>query len=102
MTLNIKTYKKGIQFSAIIRPRSSKNIICGLQGKSLKIRLKSPPVHGEANKMCTKFLAKQLDIVPAKVSIVSGEKGRNKLIRIEGMGISEFLKKTLHFNKIKL
>ena len=101
MTLNIKAYKNGIQVSAIIRPRSSKNIICGLQGESLKIRLTSPPVDGEANKMCVKVLAKQLNIVPSKVSIISGQKGRNKIIRVEDMGIPEFLKRTLQSNKFK-
>ena len=101
MALNIKTYRDGIQFSAIIQPRSSKNKICGLRGESLKIRLTSPPVDGAANKMCVKLLAKQLSIAPSQIIIVSGQKGRNKIIRIEGMDTPEFFKKVPQSNEIE-
>lgn len=93
MALNIKPRKDGIQFSAIIQPRSSKNKICGLYGESLKICLTSPPVDGEANKMCVKFLAKILSVSPSRIVIVSGHTERNKIIRVRGMNTSEFLKK---------
>ena len=101
MTLKLTTYSDGIQFSAIIQPRSSENKICGLQGESLKIRLTSPPVDGAANKMCVKLLARQLKIALSKISIVSGQKKRNKTIRIEKINISEFLKKTPQLKKAK-
>jgi hypothetical protein len=99
MALNIKTCRDGIQFSAIIQPRSSKNKICGIQGESLKIRLTSPPVENAANKMCTKFLAKQLDIALSQITIVNGQKGRNKIIRIEKIEEYEFIAKILKSNK---
>jgi len=93
MALNITPNNNGIQFSAIIQPRSSINKICGLQGESLKILLTSPPVDGAANKMCVKLLAKKLNISPSKIIIASGQKGRNKVLRIEGINVSEFFKK---------
>ena len=93
MALNIKTCSSGIQFSAIIQPRSSKNKICGLQGESLKIQLTSPPVDGAANKMFIKLLAKILSVSPSRIIIVSGQKGRNKIVYVEGIDTSEFLKK---------
>ena len=93
MPLEIRDYKDGIQFSAIIQPRASNNKICGLQDKYLKIRLTSPPVDDAANKMCIKFLANILTISSSQIMIVRGQQGRKKIIRIEGMGISEFLKK---------
>ena len=99
MALNIKTCRDGIQFSAIIQPRSSKNKICGIQGESLKIRLTSPPVENAANKMCIKFLAKQLDIALSQITIVGGQKGRNKIIRIEEIEEYEFITKILKLNK---
>jgi uncharacterized protein len=99
MALNIKTCRNGIQFSAIIQPLSSKNKICGIQGESLRIRLTSPPVENAANKMCIKFLAKQLDITLSQITIVSGQKGRNKIIRIEEIEKPEFITKVLKLNK---
>ena len=93
MSLEIRDYKNGIQFSAIIQPRASSNKICGLQDKHLKIRLTSPPVDGAANKMCIKLLAKILGVSSSQIMIVSGQQGRKKIIRIENMDTSEFLKK---------
>ena len=93
MHLSIKSCKDGIQFKAVIQPRSSKNIICGLQGDSLKIRLTSPPVDGAANQMCVKLLAKILGISISKITITTGQKGRNKIFLIKGITESEFFKK---------
>jgi len=93
MPLEIRDYKNGTQFSAIIQPRASRNKICGPQEKYLKIRLTSPPVDGAANKMCIKFLAKILSVSSSQITIVSGQQGRKKTIRIEGMDASEFFKK---------
>ena len=99
MALNITPNNNGIQFSAIIQPRSSKNKICGLQGESLKTRQTSPPVGGAANKMCVKLLAKILNISPSKIIIANGQKSKNKVLRIEGINVSEFLKKIPQSNK---
>ena len=93
MTLRIKEYKDGIQFSGLIHPRSANNKICGLQDEYLKIHITSPPVDGNANKMCVKFLAKILSVSQSQIAIVSGQNGRKKIIRIDGMNTSEFLKK---------
>ena len=93
MTLRIKEYKDGIQFSGLIHPRSANNKICGLQDEYLKIHITSPPVDGNANKMCVKFLAKILSVNQSQIAIVSGQNGRKKIIRIDSMSTSEFLKK---------
>ena len=93
MPLEIRDYKDGIQFSGLIHPRSTNNKICGLQDEYLKIHITSPPVDGNANKMCVKFLAKILSVSQSQIAIVSGQNGRKKIIRIDGMNTSEFLKK---------
>ena len=93
MSLKIKKYKEGIQFAATIQPRSSKNEITGLHDYALKIRLTSPPTEGRANTACIRFLAKQLNVSPSRVSIVRGLTGRNKTIRIDGMDGAALLEK---------
>ena len=95
MSLQIKKCKNGVQFSAYILPRSSQNKISGLHDKALKIKLTSPPVDGEANKMLIKYLAKTLKITPANILIVSGATGRNKSISVENID-EEQLKAKLH------
>ena len=92
MTLRIKDCKDGIHFSVLIHPRSANNKICGLQDEYLKIHITSPSVEGNANKMCVKFLAKTLSVSPSQIAIVNGQHGRKKIIRIDGISTSEFLK----------
>ena len=42
--------------------------------------------------MCVKFLAKTLSVSPSQIAIVNGEHGRKKIIHIDGISTSEFLK----------
>jgi uncharacterized protein len=95
MALKLTRHKEGIQFSAAIQPRASKNEITGVLNGALKIRLTSPPVEGAANRTCIKFLAKMLRISPSRVDIVGGLSSKHKIIRIEGMNEAVFLKTVL-------
>ena len=70
----------GIKFKILLQPRSSKNMIVGLHGDALKIKLTAPPVDNAANKMCIKFLAKCLKIPKSSLEIISGHSSRTKLI----------------------
>jgi hypothetical protein len=85
--------KNGIRFSAVIQPRASKNELIGWRGECLKIRLTSPPVEGEANRMCVKFLAKLLDVSPSQIVIVRGETSRNKTIEVKNLDETAFIEK---------
>lgn len=51
----------------------------------LQARVTAPPVDGKANKALCKLIAKRLGVAPSKVSVVRGEKSRDKLVRIEGV-----------------
>lgn len=78
--LSIKESPDGIIFKAFIQPRSSKNVIAGLHGDALKIRITAPPVNDAANKMCVKFLSKTLRIPKSSIEIISGHTSRTKQI----------------------
>ncbi len=80
----------GIQFGILVQPRSSRNEISGVQGDRLKIKLTSPPVDGAANKSCLKFLSKYFGVSLSRVTLVSGQSGRNKTIHIEGLDAAKF------------
>ena len=90
MNLEIKSNKTGIQFTATIQPRATRNQIIGIHNHSLKIKLTSPPVDGAANQACIKFLAKTFGVSPSRLSIVKGETSRSKTIQIEGMDSKTF------------
>jgi uncharacterized protein (TIGR00251 family) len=65
-----------------VQPRASRNAVAGLRGTALKLLLTAPPVEGAANDACLCFLANLLGMSRSRLSIVRGEKARQKLIRI--------------------
>jgi uncharacterized protein len=75
-----------VQFAVRIQPRASKNEITRMDDGRLKIRLTAPPVDGAANEALVKFLADQFNVARSQVEIVSGHTGREKVVRIAGIG----------------
>ncbi|WP_306534491.1 DUF167 domain-containing protein [Geobacter sp.] len=73
-----------VTFSVHVQPRASRNEICGIQGDAIKLRLTSPPVEGEANRLCAEYLAKLLKVPKSAVTIIAGEKSRHKTLRVAG------------------
>jgi len=76
-----------------IVPGSSKNKIIGAYNNALKISIAAPPVEGKANKKCIAYLAKYFDVAKSKIEIISGQSGKNKLIKIYDISQEEFLDK---------
>jgi hypothetical protein len=76
----IQKKQDGLLFKIFVLPRSSKNMISGIYGDAVKLKLTAPPVDGAANKMCVKFLAKHLNIPKSCLEIVSGHTGRTKIV----------------------
>ena len=79
----IQEHSRGIVFKVFIQPRSSKNMIVGRHGDSLKLKVTAPPVEGAANKMCVKLLAKSLSVSPSSLEIISGHGSRTKKILLK-------------------
>jgi len=59
--------------------------MAGIQGDTLKVRLKAPPVEGRANEECIRFLAGLLGVKKDRVRIVSGLKSKTKTIAVSGL-----------------
>jgi uncharacterized protein (TIGR00251 family) len=74
----------GISLRLRILPRSSRNEIIGLRGDRLCLKLTAPPVEGEANKACKRFISETLGVPLQAVDIVSGEKSKDKVLKIKG------------------
>lgn len=68
-----------------VQPNSPREGVGEIRGGSLTIRLNAPPVEGKANAALIRFLSKRLDVSKARVTIVQGEKARNKLVAVEGL-----------------
>lgn len=70
-----------------VQPKASRDEIIGpcddaQGGESLKVRITAPPVDGKANAHLIKFLAKAFGVAKSRVSVVSGDSGRNKRVQV--------------------
>jgi uncharacterized protein (TIGR00251 family) len=89
--LSINERAGAVTFAIRVQPRASRTTLAGVQGGTLKIRLAAPPVDGEANDECVRFLARTLDVARSAVEIASGHASRNKLIRVHGLTAAQAL-----------
>jgi uncharacterized protein len=54
----------------------------------LRARVSAPPVDGRANRALCRLIAKRVGVPPSRVSVVRGEKSRDKVIRVEGVDVA--------------
>jgi|GEM_PF-331029 len=75
----------GVLVSVRAVPNAPKNQVVGIQGDTVKIRLKAPPVDGKANEVLVRFLSEILLISRKQIHLAAGSTSRNKSIRITGL-----------------
>lgn len=76
-----------------VSPRASTNQVTHLEDGSFKIKLTAPAVEGKANKALQQLLAKKIGVAKTNIAIIFGEKGREKVIKIQGLSMDEVNKK---------
>jgi uncharacterized protein (TIGR00251 family) len=81
----LRESEAGTTIDLYVQPKASKNELAGVHEGLLKVRLAAPPVEGEANKECIKFLAKVLDVPKSRLEITHGHKSRRKTILVRGI-----------------
>jgi hypothetical protein len=85
MTFSIKETAVGVAFKVRVLPRSSRCEVVGIQDDALKLKITAPPVEGQANEECIRFLSRLLDVKRNSISITAGGKSKNKSITITGV-----------------
>ena len=68
-----------------LRARGSRNELIGMRDGVLQAKVTAPPVDGKANRALCRLIAKRVGVAPSRVSVVRGERSRDKLIRVEGI-----------------
>jgi hypothetical protein len=76
-----------------VHPRASRNQVEGWRQGVLSVRVTAPPVEGEANRAVVALLAAALGVRGSALSVARGARGRDKLIRIEGLSQAEIDKR---------
>jgi len=80
---------EGVVLNVRAQPRSSRSGVDGVIGDALKVRIRSAPVDGKANKELVETLADAFSLPKSRVSFAGGETSKNKRILLAGLGAAE-------------
>ena len=80
---------EGVILNVKAQPRSSKAGVDGLVGDAVKVRIKSAPVDGKANKELIETLADAFGLAKSSVVFKSGETSKTKRILLKGVGADQ-------------
>ena len=70
-------------------PNAPRNEIVGWLGTALKVKVHAPAVEGKANDELIEFLAGKLQIHRRNVTLLRGDKSRQKVVQIDGLEEAE-------------
>ena len=87
-TLNPTAFRRDGDATIIalhLQPGAKRAQICGMYGDAVKVAIQAPPVDGKANAALREFIAAQLKLPTAAVTLISGATGRDKRLRIAGV-----------------
>jgi uncharacterized protein len=69
----------------VVKPRSSRVKVGPMVEGRLQVSVTAPPVDGAANAAVIEALAEALGVPKRAITIVRGETGRKKTVRVEGV-----------------
>lgn len=82
----IEQTREGAVLTVRVIPRAAKSLVAGVRGGALLVRLKAPPVDGAANAALLDLLAATFGVPRRTLTILSGDRGRTKRVRLAGLG----------------
>jgi hypothetical protein len=71
-----------------IIPNAPRNEVVGWLGPVLKVKVHAPALEGRANEELLGFLAEKLGLPRRAVTLLRGDKSRQKVIRITGLDLA--------------
>ncbi len=72
-----------------VKARASRIALGGERAGRLLVEVTAAPVDGRANDAVCRLLAKELGIAGGRVRIVSGKQSRDKVVRVDGMSLTD-------------
>jgi uncharacterized protein len=70
-----------------VQPGASRDEVAGPHGERLRVRITAPPVDGKANRHLIDWLASLFDVPRSNVTLLRGETGRAKTVRVDGFRV---------------
>ena len=83
----ISAHVDGATLAVRAQPGARKNVVLGEQAGALKIAVTAPPEDGRANEALVEMLRDWLGVKRSQVSLLSGDKNRNKVFLIHGVTV---------------
>jgi hypothetical protein len=65
--------------------------VAGERDGALLVRVKAPPVEGQANDALIRLLSRTLKVPASRLALQHGTTGRQKLVRVQGLGRADLL-----------
>jgi uncharacterized protein len=87
--IKLAANRGGVTFDVRVQPRASKSGVAGELDGALKVRLAAPPVEGQANEELIRLLAELFDAPRRRISILSGQTSKNKVVSVSGISVDE-------------
>jgi uncharacterized protein (TIGR00251 family) len=78
--------RKEVLLHVRVQPRASRNALVVERDGRIRVALTAPPVEGAANEALRAFLAETFGVSRSAVTVVRGDKSREKTVSIEGVG----------------
>jgi len=92
-TLHVRETLQGLEIRLHVQPRAKRPEISGVHNGALKVKVTAPPVDDAANRAVIECLAARLGVAKSKISILSGTRSREKVLRIKNISVDELHKK---------
>lgn len=68
-----------------VQPGAGRAAVVGRHGDALRVKVAPPPMDGRANAAVLAFVAELFEVPSAKVELASGERSRDKRVRVRGI-----------------
>ena len=89
----VRPVEGGVELRLHVQPRAARTELAGVHGDCLKVRVAAPPVEDAANNELVRFLSVLLEKPARDIELVSGARGRRKVIRLHGAALGEVVKR---------
>jgi len=75
----------GAKVSVRVQANARRDELVGIRDGVLVVRVAAPALDGRANRALCRLLAKRLGVGPSSVTIVRGQRSRDKVIQVDGV-----------------
>jgi uncharacterized protein (TIGR00251 family) len=78
-----------------IVPNAKRAEVVGKYGDAVKLKVAAPAMDGKANNALLEFIAEKLGVSARSVSLLMGDKSRDKVVAVEGVESEELRRRLL-------